>query len=95
MWPVNQPTIKIVALCQKRLNIPAVKKMFTLKYEHSKVKVKGKVAPINVMKAYRGSRGIVPNVGVWLKSYPSCFTPGKEPWYPLNRRLRRDQSQSG
>ena len=60
MWPVNQPTVRIAALCQKSLDIPALKKMFTLKYEHSKVKVKGKVAPIHVTKAYRGSRGIAP-----------------------------------
>jgi len=57
---MNQPTVRIVALCHKRLDISALKKMVTLKYELSKVKVKGKVAPIHVTKAYRGSRGIAP-----------------------------------
>jgi len=60
MWPVNQPTVRIVALCHKMLDIPALKKTVTLKYEHSEVKVKGKVAPIHAMKAYRGSKGIAP-----------------------------------
>jgi len=57
---MSQPTVRMVALCHKRLDIPAVKKTVTLKYEHSKVNVNGKVAPIHIMKAYRGNRGIAP-----------------------------------
>jgi hypothetical protein len=36
MWPVNQPTVRIMTLCQKTLDIPALKKMFILKYERGK-----------------------------------------------------------
>jgi len=31
----------------------------------------------------------------WLTSLPDRFTPGKEPWYPLNRRLGGPQRRSG
>ena len=31
----------------------------------------------------------------WLASRPDRFIPGKEPWYPLTRRLRGPQSWSG
>ena len=28
-----------------------------------------------------------PDTGEWLMSHLGCFTPGREPWYTLNRRL--------
>jgi hypothetical protein len=31
----------------------------------------------------------------WSTSHPSHFTHGKEPWYPLNRRLGGPQNWSG
>jgi hypothetical protein len=34
-------------------------------------------------------------VGGWLTPRPGRFTPGKEIWYPLYRRLGRPQSRSG
>jgi len=33
--------------------------------------------------------------GEWLTSRPGCLTPGKEPQYPLNKRLGEPHSQSG
>jgi hypothetical protein len=33
--------------------------------------------------------------GEWLTSHPGHFTPGKEPRYPLYRRLGRYQNRSG
>jgi len=54
------------------------------------------------MNAYKESGGTVPLIltlalvrGEWLTSHSSCFIPGKEPWYPLNRKLGGPQSQSG
>jgi hypothetical protein len=54
------------------------------------------------MNAYKGSRGTVPLIltlaldgGEWLTSRSGCFIPGKEPWYPPNRRLGGRQSRSG
>ena len=35
------------------------------------------------------------NGDVWSTSQPDCFTPGGEPWYPLNRSWGEPQSQSG
>jgi hypothetical protein len=51
------------------------------------------------MKAYWGSGGIAPRIlltselggGVWSASHPQ----GKNPWYPLDRRLGGSQSRSG
>jgi hypothetical protein len=58
-----------------------------------------KVVLVHAMKAYRGSRGIAPLIlnpaGEWSISRPGRFTPGKEPLYPFNRRLRGPQSRSG
>lgn len=46
--------------------------------------MKGKISPIDALKAYRGSRSITPRVlklaldgGEWLSSRPGRFTPGK------------------
>jgi hypothetical protein len=33
--------------------------------------------------------------GEWSASRPGCFTPGKSPWYPLDRRLGGSQGRSG
>ena len=30
----------------------------------------------------------------WLTSHSGCFTPRKEPWYPLNRRMGKPRSQT-
>jgi len=57
---------------------------------------KGKIFYVHAKKtkAYRWSRGTTPiilNLGTrweWLTSPPACFIPGKNPRYPLNRRLR-------
>jgi hypothetical protein len=32
---------------------------------------------------------------LWLTSRPGRFTPGKEPQYPLNKRMRGPQRRSG
>jgi hypothetical protein len=48
---------------------------------------KGKVFHVNAMKTLNG--------GEWLTPFPGCCTPGKEPQYPLNRRLRGPQGLSG
>jgi len=61
--------------------------MFTFKYEHSKVKVKGTVAPINVMKAYRGSRGIVPLIFNLSTKCGCVVTIISELLYPWERTL--------
>ena len=49
-----------------------------------------------------GSRGkaplifnIPPHGGEWLTAHLGCFTPGKEPQYPLNRRLVGLHTESG
>jgi hypothetical protein len=54
------------------------------------------------MNEYRVSRGIAPliltsalDVDEWLASPPCRFTPGKEPLYPLIRKLGGSQSRSG
>jgi hypothetical protein len=56
------------------------------------------------MKSYWGSGGIAPRIltaalaGNELSaSRPGCFasSPGKSPWYPLDRRLGGPQSRSG
>jgi len=64
--------------------------------------VKGNGVPVYAMKAYRGRRGIAPLIlnlsvdgGKWLSSHLGHFTPRKEPWYPLNRRLGGPWSWSG
>jgi hypothetical protein len=71
---------------------------------------KGKVVPVlfltehHPMKVYWGNGGIVAlifsltsalNGGEWSASHPGRFTPGKEPWHPLDRRLGGFQSRSG
>ena len=50
--------------------------------------------PVHAMKAYRKSRGVPPifltsalDGGEWSCSIPGRSRPGKESWYPLNRRL--------
>jgi len=57
---------------------------------------------VHAMNAYTGSRGTVPlnltlalDGGEWFTSLSGCFIPGKEPWFPLNRRLGGPQSWSG
>lgn len=62
---------------------------------------KCEVAPVHATKAYRGSRGIAPLLtsalcgGEWSATCPGHFTPRKEPWYLLNRRLDGSQRCSG
>jgi hypothetical protein len=55
------------------------------------------------MKVYWGSGGIAPLI-LWRWHLvevsgqlhaPAAFPPGKEPWYPLDRRLGGLQSRSG
>jgi len=87
MWPVNQPTVRIVAFCQKGLDISAPKKMFTLKYEHSKIKVKGKIDPIHTTKAYRGSRGIAPLISNLSTRCGCAVKIISKPLYPWKRTL--------
>jgi hypothetical protein len=54
------------------------------------------------MNAYSKSRGIVLLIlnhgvggGEWSMSLPHSFTPAKERWYPLDRKLGGTQSWSG
>jgi len=60
------------------------------------------VFPFHTIKVYRRSKGIAPLIlnlvtRQWcvVTSCLSHFTPRKEPWYPLNRRLMGPQTQSG
>jgi hypothetical protein len=49
-----------------------------------------KPVDVHAMKAYWGSKGKAPlilNFGQWASSRPKRLTPGKEFWYPLNRKL--------
>jgi len=62
--------------------------------------VKHEFFRIHTMMAYRGSRGIallILNLGTgwrWMVNFKTChFTPGKEPWYLLTRRLGGPQNQ--
>jgi hypothetical protein len=63
---------------------------------------KGKFFPVQAIKAYMGRRDTAPlilNIGTrwrWVVNFMlwPC-TPRKEPWYPLNRRLGKPQSQCG
>jgi hypothetical protein len=52
----------------------------------------GKIFPAHIMKAYRGSRSITP-LTLNLCSRSCRFTPGKEPQFPLNRRLYGGQNR--
>jgi hypothetical protein len=68
----------------------------------SKLMQKCKVFPVHTMKAYMGRRGTTPlilNLGTRCRQVvnfmPWPCTPRKEPWYLLNRRLGKPQSQSG
>jgi len=45
------------------------------------------IAPLIISSAVGG--------GEWLTSRPSHFTSGKQPQYPLNRKLRVPQSRPG
>jgi hypothetical protein len=63
---------------------------------------KVKFALEQAMKTQRGSRGIavlfltlVLDRSGWLTPCSSCFTVGKETWYPLYRRLGGPQGRSG
>jgi hypothetical protein len=53
------------------------------------------------MNTCRGSRGKAAVLTFaldecqWSTSRPGRFTPGKESWYPLNRRRGGSQSRSG
>jgi hypothetical protein len=63
------------------------------------VKVKGKIFPVlltehQAMKAYWRSGGIAPlnltsalDGGEWSASHPTALPSGREPRYPLDRRL--------
>jgi hypothetical protein len=58
-------------------------------------KVKGKVVPVHVIKAYRGSRGIVPlilNLDTdeveWLTSCPQLFYPAGRTPVPNEEEVR-------
>jgi hypothetical protein len=69
-----------------------------------KCKGKGKVVPVlsltehHAMEAYWGSGGTDPRIldlgsrWRWMVSF--TLPPGKEPWYPLDRRLSGPQSRS-
>jgi hypothetical protein len=64
--------------------------------EEERRDVDGKrVVPVHTMKKYWRSRG---NFGTRWRSLvnitPGHFTPGKEPRYPLNRRLGGNHCQS-
>ena len=67
----------------------------------SNTKVKGKIHPQTVYEGLEGSGGItlssasVLGGGGWPVPHPSRFTPGKENWYPLYRRLVGPQDCSG
>jgi hypothetical protein len=63
---------------------------------------KVKVTLEQATKAQRGSRGIALlsltpalDEGGWSTPRPGRFTPGKETWYPLYRRLGGPQGRSG
>jgi len=67
-----------------------------------KVKVTVKFTLEQAMKVQRGSKGIttisltsVLDVGGWSMPCLGHFTPRKETWYPLYKRLGGPQGQSG
>jgi len=50
----------------------------------------GKPVDVHAKKAYRGSKGKAPlilNLWQWTSLRPGRLTPGKEFWYPSNRKL--------
>jgi hypothetical protein len=61
-----------------------------------------KALSVFAMKEYKESKVLTALIltfgaideGEWSTSCSSCFTPGTELWYPLNRRLGGPQSQS-
>jgi len=65
-------------------------------------KWKGNIFSFHTMKACRGSRGQLHPLltssldgGEWTTLCTRCLNPGKEPRYPLNRKLGGPQSWSG
>jgi len=57
---------------------------------------KGKTAVLNPMKPCGGSRSLTTAIGGvdWSTSCPGLFNPGKEPRYPLSRRVGGPHSRS-
>jgi hypothetical protein len=60
---------------------------------------KGNVVPVHTMNTYRWTGGIAPLIlnlgkdeGERSTTYPGCFTPRKQPQFPLNRRLGGHQN---
>jgi hypothetical protein len=54
----------------------------------------GKPVDVHAKKAYCGSKGKAPlilNLWQWTSLRPGPLTPGKEFWYPLNRKLNDSQ----
>jgi len=67
-----------------------------------KLMQKHKVFPVQATKAHMGRRVTAPLILIlgtrWrrlVNFMPWPHTPRKQPWYPLNRRLGKPQSQSG
>jgi hypothetical protein len=69
----------------------------------NKSKGKGKVHPITGHERSEGEQRYSSTLsltsalhgGGWSMPHPNCFTPRKETWHPLYRRLGGPQSQSG
>jgi len=65
-------------------------------------KSRPKALPVQAVKACSSSRAIAPLIlnlgasrGEWLTSRPGRFIPGKEPRYPLNKRVCGHQRRYG